>query len=254
MALTDSMVRHQGEQFVASAESLLAPLNTALDGLAELAGSVYDEGVDVRVSDFNDVNELVQIRLVELGGLVSGFGFMIAPGSVAEVDLLHIWWHFLDGKPYQQRLNLDPTSPAFYDYSEKEFYVLPEQTKARYAAGPYIDYLGTNKHIVTYCIPVMCHERFVGVAGADIDVQSLQGELIDLLPDDMPLTALVINQRGRVILSNDANWATGSLYRDAEMLGGLRQVGPGASFTSSSDVGWNFRGINWAFVLLGGAQ
>lgn len=245
-------MQKRGAQFVESVEALLTPLTSALDDLAELVCSVYQGRSELRPSDFETVNERVQLRLVELGGMVSGFGFMIAPGSVLDVDLLHIWWHFLDGKPYQQRLNLDRTSVEFYDYSEKEFYVLPEQTGMRHAAGPYIDYLGTNKHIVTYGIPVVCQGRFVGVAGADIDVQSLQGELIDILPDDIPLTALVINQRGRVIVSNDAKWATGSLYRNAELLEGLRSADPGGSFQGSQAVAWNFRSVNWAYVLLNG--
>ena len=65
-------------------------------------------------------------------------------------------------------MDLDPESAEFYDYTTMEWYREPERTGEHSVAGPYVDFICTQRVHVHAGGAGRCAGRFTGVAAADI--------------------------------------------------------------------------------------
>ncbi len=92
------------------------------------------------------------------------------------------WWQ---GEK-QERLLMLTMESAGETYSRREWFTVPMETGAGHITGPYVDFLCTDEYTLTFTVPVKAHGRIVGVAGADIFVESIEELLVDRLREIDP--------------------------------------------------------------------
>ncbi|MGW1590296.1 PDC sensor domain-containing protein [Streptomyces sp. NPDC002386] len=145
--------------------------------------------------------------------LVSGAGFVAAPGLLADVPAWLEWWQKgTDGDLRPLLLDLDPDHSAYSDYTHWDWFTLPRDTGRRAVAGPYVDYLCSDEYSLTLSAPVETEGRFAGVAAADVYLRHFEAAVLPLLRR-LPRPAHLVNARGRVAASADPAHLAGSLTR-----------------------------------------
>ncbi|MFJ9734081.1 hypothetical protein ACIRUL_22510 [Streptomyces sp. NPDC101171] len=145
--------------------------------------------------------------------LVSGAGFVAAPGLLADVPAWLEWWQKgADGDLLPLLLDLDPGHTAYSDYTHWDWFTLPRDTGRRAVAGPYVDYLCSDEYSLTLSAPVETAGRFAGVAAADVYLRHFEAAVLPLLRR-LPRPAHLVNARGRVAASADPAHLAGSLTK-----------------------------------------
>jgi hypothetical protein len=148
-----------------------------------------------------------------------GAGVVAAPG-VVEGKHRHLeWWQRTaseGGDPdgfARIRLNLDPESIDLYDYLDMDWFTVPQRDGRRYVYGPYVDFSGADRYVVTMTVPVFDDDgggrEFLGVAGADIRMSHLEPDLLTILRSVTVPAVLVTGER-RVVAANTAHWISGT--------------------------------------------
>ncbi|OIJ88961.1 hypothetical protein BIV25_35330 [Streptomyces sp. MUSC 14] len=145
--------------------------------------------------------------------LVSGAGFVAAPGLLGDVPAWLEWWQSdADGEVRPLHLDLDSGQSAYADYTHWDWFALPRDTGHRAVAGPYVDYLCSDEYSLTLSEPVLVQGRFAGVAAADVYLRHFEEAVLPLLRG-LPRPAHLVNARGRVAASADPAHLAGSLTR-----------------------------------------
>ncbi|MGW2463429.1 PDC sensor domain-containing protein [Streptomyces sp. NPDC001761] len=145
--------------------------------------------------------------------LVSGAGFVAAPGLLADVPAWLEWWQAgADGAVRPLLLDLDPGRSAYSDYTHWDWFALPRDTGRRAVAGPYVDYLCSDEYSLTLSEPVWSEGRFAGVAAADVYLRHFEAAVLPLLRR-LSRPARLVNARGRVAASADPAHLAGSLTK-----------------------------------------
>ena len=151
------------------------------------------------------------------GHPVRGAGFVAAVGFLTDQP----WWlewfaQGEDGRSHRMVSQTDPDGAGFYDYEFLPWYLVPRDTRRRHITGPYIDYVCTDDYNMTYTAPVLIDDRFAGVAGADIGVQTAETILMpSLRATATPLA--VVNQQGRIVASNSGRHLCGDLVTEIDV-------------------------------------
>jgi hypothetical protein len=205
-----------------------------------LAGPDVDTGPGA--ASLDAAVEQFAVPAVSGGGLITGAGFVCAPGLLADAPWHLSWW--LSVPPHGARRlpsAPDPSSEMFRDYTALEWWRVPLRTGTRHLTGPYVDYVCTVDYAVTITVPVYAtRSRFrvvvdpavndshgsaagasmLGVVGVDALVDSLERELSPVLRECAaahaatgPATAAVVNGSGRVVTATDARREPGSILR-----------------------------------------
>ena len=161
-------------------------------------------------------------------GLITGSGFVAAPGLLSDAHWHLAWW--LGGAGGIRRLATidDPSNEQFRDYTTLEWWRYPARTGARHLTGPYVDYVCTDDYTVTITTPVVVGGRLLGVVGMDVLVDRLEREMLPLLRANGAQIAIV-NASGRIVTSTDSRREPGSMLRLAglaEVLAPLREADP----------------------------
>ncbi|MFI2205361.1 cache domain-containing protein [Streptomyces sp. NPDC020192] len=145
--------------------------------------------------------------------LVSGAGFVAAPGLLDDVPAWLEWWQSgADGAIRPLLLDLDPARSPYSDYTHWDWFALPRHTGHRAVAGPYVDYLCSDEYSLTLSEPVLFQGHFAGVAAADVYLRHFEAAVLPLLRR-LPRPARLVNARGRVAASADPGHLAGSLTR-----------------------------------------
>lgn len=208
-------------------ETVSARVRDTLDGVfaavtavraetAALLGAVAAGG---RRPDSADLAALRPALHGRLGGhtLVSGVGFVAAPGLLADVPAWLEWWQRgPDGAVRPLLLDLDPAHSAYSDYTHWDWYALPRETGRRAVAGPYVDYLCSDEYGLTLSEPVQVEGRFAGVAAADVYLRHFEAAVLPVL-QELPVPARLVNARGRVAASTDPAHLAGSLTKGPDV-------------------------------------
>ena len=220
------MAAHVGAELEALVELHLRRLtpdpSPVLGRVCAALEAVFDEITAVRAVVLDlpaapDRAALAPIRdrvraILERSPLVAGAGMVFAPGVLEDAPLWLEWWRRAGSDPpVFLNAELDPGRPDFYDYEAAEWFTTPRDTGTRWIAGPFVDHSGTNEHILTLTLPVVRDGRFLGVAGADIAVGSIEriaGPALAAAGAD----AVLLNHRGRVIATNTSRWPVGVLW------------------------------------------
>ncbi len=194
-----------------------APISTLEQAAQALGGQLADakESGQLTAAQLDVLVEPhAQAALALAEARVYGAGF------IAAVDLLsgarnHLsWWQGDDrGKLV---LAAQSVNKEFIDYSDFEWFRVPMITGTSHVAGPHVDYLCSDEYTVTVAAPVHIDGDFVGVAGLDMLVDSVERQLMPLLSAlDAPVT--LVNGVGRVVLSTDAGHTTGDAVRGGRL-------------------------------------
>lgn len=183
--------------------------------------AVMDRGERLTSDDIAQLRPelLERLRREGEGEVVVGMGMIVTPGLLADEPRRLEWWHTVPGRdPAFLNVDLDPESIGFYDYAEAEWFAVPRRTGARHVVGPYVDYGGTDRYMLTLTLPVRAEGEFLGVVGADVPVSRFEALLLPGLAalDD---EVILINAERRIILSNSARRLTGSLLREPDPAG-----------------------------------
>jgi hypothetical protein len=181
------------------------------------------------------VAELVAGELERPGTLITGAGFVAAPGFLDDAPW-HLAWWLSGASPFRieqtggglRRLDAvsDPDAEAFRDYTTLEWWRVPARTGRRHLTGPYVDYLCTDDYTVTITTPVTVGGEMAGLVGADVYVARLEQALLPVLRE-ADRTCTIVNASGRIVASTDTHRATGALLRLdglAETLAPLREA------------------------------
>jgi hypothetical protein len=160
--------------------------------------------------------------------LVSGVGFVAAPGLLSDVPAWLEWWQTAgNGDVQPLLLDLDPAHSAYSDYTHWDWFALPRDTGRRAVAGPYVDYLCSDEYSLTLSAPVLMAGRFAGVAAADVYLRHFEAAVLPLLRA-LPRPAHLVNARGRVAASADPAHLAGSLTKGPDFAAVLERGGQDA--------------------------
>ncbi|MRX43653.1 PDC sensor domain-containing protein [Agromyces kandeliae] len=200
---------------------VIDPVFALIDGWQQGLQARLASEPEPRAADLDPaVAATVAAELDRPGTLITGAGFVAAPGYLVDAPW-HLAWWLSDGNPFRgvpargiRRLDAvsDPDAESFRDYTTLEWWRVPERTGTRHLTGPYVDYLCTDDYTVTVTTPVTIDGDMIGLVGADMYVARLEQALAPVLRDaDRTLT--VVNASGRIVASTDPHRATGALLR-----------------------------------------
>ena len=221
----DVAAEHIAKQIASTIEPVLAMVEGWRGVLeAELSGpfaGALTGSPDPDAATLDPVIEaLVGGEIERDGALITGAGFVAAPGYLPDAQWHLAWWlssantFGSSGSAELRRLEAvsDPDSEQFRDYTTLEWWRVPERTGRRHLTGPYVDYLCTDDYTVTITTPVFAEGEMIGVVGADAYVARLERELLPVLRE-WGGTGTLVNASGRILASNDSRRATGALLR-----------------------------------------
>ena len=187
------------------------------------------------------IESLVLPALSEPDTAIIGAGFVATPGYLPEA-----YWHLAWWLGEQNSVGLetgaaaptrrletvtDPTSEQFRDYTNLEWWRVPERTRSPHITGPYVDYLCTDDYTLTVTMPVYSSGSLIGMVGVDSYVKKIESLLVPHL-SEIRRTATIVNASGRVIASSDPHRAPGAILRIA----GLSEQLHSWSASTNSDL------------------
>lgn len=225
------------DQVAATIDTLFRAIDRWRDALQEH----LEADAAPTAESLDPVVEARAVPALAADGLITGSGFVAAPGLLSDAHWHLAWW--LGGAAGIRRLATidDPSNDQFRDYTTLEWWRFPARTGARHLTGPYVDYVCTDDYTVTITTPVAVEGRLLGVVGMDVLVDRLERELLPLLQRaGTPVT--VVNASGRVVTSTDSRREPGSMLRLdglTEALAPLREPEPpavSARLPSGADV------------------
>jgi hypothetical protein len=223
---------------------VFGPVTAIGDGFVAQRRACLAAGAPLTPDRLSGMREIIWHHLSMLPA-ADGAGIVAAPGVVPGKDRHLEWWQRTadgDGSPdgfTRIRLNLDPESIDLYDYLTMDWFTIPRLEVRPYVYGPYIDFSGADRHVVTLTVPVTDdstnnhgpanhrsanhgpanhghnnHEaiggrEFLGVAGADIRMSHLEPELLAILRSVAAPAVLVTAER-RVVAANTPHWISGT--------------------------------------------
>ncbi|MHC3471447.1 cache domain-containing protein [Streptomyces sp. 7R007] len=207
-------------------------LEAVFDAVAEtradttaLLARVAAQGRRPATADLAALRPGLHLRLARQE-LVSGVGFVAAPGLLGDVPAWLEWWQTsAEGDVRPLLLDLDPAQSAYSDYTHWDWFALPRDTGHRAVAGPYVDYLCSDEYSLTLSAPVEVAGRFAGVAAADVYLRHFEAAVLPLLRR-LPGAAYLVNARGRVAASADPAHLAGSLTKGPDFAAVLERGQP----------------------------
>ena len=142
-----------------------------------------------------------------------GAGVVIQPGIVGAEGAVE-WWIRATGNTTSRLLvTLTPQTAGFYDFESLEWFRNVVDTGRPTLTGPYVDYLGMDKYIITTTVPFRLDGTVIGATGCDIEIRSLESALMPLLRRIDADAALVANT-GRILLGNSGRFLVGNRVGD----------------------------------------
>ena len=219
----DLAAEHIARRIASTIDPVFAMIDCWRDVLeAELAGPLagaLSGAVEPRAASLDPVvAALVSVELERSGSLITGAGFVAAPGFLADAPWHLAWWlsgsNTFGAGAGLRRLEAvsDPDSEQFRDYTTLEWWRVPASTGTRHLTGPYVDYLCTDDYTVTITTPVRVEGEMAGLVGTDLYVARLEQVLLPVIRESgHPCT--LVNASGRIVASTDARRATGALLR-----------------------------------------
>jgi hypothetical protein len=216
-----------GTRVRAVLEHVFAAASAIGDAFAAQRRDCIAAGTALTADRLGGLREVIWQQLGQLPA-ADGAGVVAAPG-VVEGKHRHLeWWQRTadDSTPdgYARiRLNLDPESIDLYDYLDMDWFTVPQREGRRYVYGPYVDFSGADRYVVTITAPVFDStvfdsavfddaggaREFLGIAGADIRMSHLEPDLLAILRSVTAPAVLVTAER-RVVAANTAHWISGT--------------------------------------------
>lgn len=203
----------------ANAKVIAAEIESLLD---EVYGYVASLRAVVEAVAPGDGGRLPSAELGNLRSVVStmvsaipwtgGGGFVAALDSVDRDHRFWDWWtRSGDGRSIEQ---LHPprtaSGGAEYAYESMQWFRQGERGEAS-VFGPFVDFAGVNQLVILLAEPVMRGDRFLGVVGADLVVDSFEIQMVRRLRE-IPGRCVLVGTTGRVVASTVAAYAPGERF------------------------------------------
>lgn len=226
-----------------TAGTLSSSINNVFADLEKIADTVMAAAEAVsgvpRRSDFLFLRQELANFIKLHSDIIVGAGIAYAPGSLPEAPHWLEWWRAQPkGEPRFVTHDLNPDSLNYYDYTSREWFTLPSSSGRPVAVGPYVDFGGINVNIITLCVPARTAQG-THILGCDLTLANLEGIFLRALQLREPVVVL-LGPNGRVIASNNARIATGTLLLEEE----LRQA------EASLDVSPGSPNLPWKLITL----
>ncbi|MBS7663595.1 PDC sensor domain-containing protein [Pseudomonas lalucatii] len=216
--------------------TIFSQVRQLVDVTVELWARVLAEGRQPASKDLALLRPAIDAQLLATGAFGCGGGVIVEPGCLADREMHLEWWYLADGgKTLPLRPNFDRRRENFYDYTNMPWYARPRDSRNSSVEGPYVDLYGTNMYVLTFTMPIIVDDRFIGVAGLDLSLHNVEKMLIRSLMC-LANEAVLISTEGRIIASNTANWMVGDLapkLLDPRPMQGVRLV------LEEPEAGWS---------------
>ncbi|MFD8733366.1 cache domain-containing protein [Streptomyces sp. NPDC059618] len=206
---------------VRCSESIQAAVESVFSALAALEAAARarlsataGRGRTPGTGDINALRPAIQALLREQGERFNGAGVVMGPDVLSDAAFHLEWWQHRAGErsPRPLRLNLDPRTETFYDYTFKPWFTIPRDEGHGTVMGPYVDLHCAGLYILTFTRPLTVDGEFVGVVGADIPMTAFEQIVVPSLKQ-LGGESVVITSEGRVLAANTPTWAVGELAR-----------------------------------------
>ncbi|MBF6470029.1 PDC sensor domain-containing protein [Nocardia beijingensis] len=194
------------------ADEIYQSLGTIGAGLAALWDGLTEKPRHTpRSTDLAPLRDTIVAELERRGKLFEGAGLVMADAVLADRPRYLEWWSIdPDRGPQRLVLELNPENEYFYDYTAMEWFEIPRDQARRWVHGPRLDYACTDQYVCTFAIPVTAGSgAFLGIAGADVPVASIEDLLLPRFRA-FDERVLLVNNEGRVIMGTDPEFTTGS--------------------------------------------
>lgn len=120
------------------------------------------------------------------------------------------WWRRGDSGSTQRIVfNLSPDDPGFYDFVTFEWFNEVVSIGKPAIQGPYLDYAGMDKYILTAMVPLSLDGVLIGTAGCDTEVRELERVVMPILRT-IPGDAALVSKFDRIILGNSSRFHVGN--------------------------------------------
>ncbi|MEU1973091.1 cache domain-containing protein [Microbacterium sp. NPDC019599] len=207
-----TVVTHSAVAIAARVADTIDAIFATIEGWRELLETRLAAGLELAAAELDPLVESFALPAVTNDTLLTGAGFVAAPGALSDVRWHLAWW--LRGTDAPRRLATidDPSHEQFRDYTALEWWRIPARSGARHLTGPYVDYLCTDDYAVTITTPVRLGDDMVGLVGIDALVDRLERELLPILRAAGGDASLV-NTSGRIVTSTDGSREPGSILR-----------------------------------------
>lgn len=231
-------------------EEVFRSIDETRDAFIEAHRAKVNAAATFRRDDLTPIRDLSRSHLERHAELLAGTGVVCALDLLADAPR---WLDWLcpagPGQSHLLTVSLDPSDPEYYDYENAAWFDVPLRTRRRSVFGPFLDYSGTDQHILTLTEPVFDGDRFLGVAGADISIGGLEANLYPVFTSG-PDNLLLVNDEARVILSMASSVVPGELLPEPE-----RSLVLGRDESSGARTWLNrSRALPWALVRLRGGE
>lgn len=207
-----TVATHRGVAIAARVAETIDGVFATIDGWRDVVERQLAEGLALTAEAIDPVVESFAVPALEADTLITGSGFVAAPGVLTDAEWHLAWWLRGSGGPTRLATIDDPSDEQFRDYTALEWWRVPVRSGIRHLTGPYVDYVCTDDYTVTITTPVRVGQTIVGIVGADALVDRLERELLPVLRAGGRDTALV-NASGRVVTATDAGREPGSILR-----------------------------------------
>jgi hypothetical protein len=212
----------------AALTDIVSRIERILSGVERIGALVASIATDAHVhrralcrEDIGPVRLLAAELIRAHPGFIAGAGAVLAPGELADAPRwLEWWWAETAGTVQRLRVDLNPASADYSDYTTTEWYRAPERSGRWSITGPYVDYICTHQYTFTLSAPVSCAGRFIGVAGADVLAAQVERLALSALPADGQ-RAVLVNAVGRVIASTVAAVTPGMIAPPGRVIADL---------------------------------
>ena len=212
-------------QVASTIEDLFATVEGWRAALAEYVAS----GANLAAESLDPFVKAFAVPAVTSDPLITGSGFVAAPGILSDARWHLAWWLGSPGAEVRRLATVDDeASDGFRDYTTLEWWRIPFLTGARHLTGPYVDYLCTDDYTVTLTVPLVVDGEFLGVVGCDALVARLEERFLPALRI-LDIPAAVVNASGRIVTATDARREPGAILRLeglAEAVAPLRDAHP----------------------------
>ncbi|MFJ4026793.1 cache domain-containing protein [Paenarthrobacter sp. NPDC089989] len=204
-----------------TAQAISTSVGRVFEGLEEIAASVSAVAASApgtpRRSAYSYLKADFAAFIGSHSALIGGAGIAYAPGSLPEAHLWLEWWRAGQGagEPRFVTHDLNSESLNYYDYTSREWFTAPSESGHSVAVGPYVDIGGINVNLITLSAPASTPQG-THVLGCDLALAKLEGVFLRALKLRDP-SVILLGPNGRVIASNDAGIASGTLFLEEDM-------------------------------------
>jgi hypothetical protein len=205
------------ERTATALSSSISRVFVDLEKIAETvtAAAAAASGIPRR-SEFLYLKQELANFIKQHSDIIVGAGIAYAPGSLREATHWLEWWRTQrTGEPRFVTHDLNPDSLNYYDYTTRDWFTIPSASGQPVAVGPYVDFGGINVNIITLCVPAPTAQG-IQILGCDLTLANLEGIFLRALQLREPVVVL-LGPNGRVIASNNARIATGTLFLEEDM-------------------------------------